>query len=148
MTHTVVTVAGSSPAPPNHTYHHGNDQGRRGAVDNGRPFTIQAASVGVAGHRSGGAHVVHATRRVALAQVVEDGVEGVVLVQVAAVGGNALQHTVHGGRRRIHHLEALRQTVLLLPASLAQVGPGQVQVVGHHVLVVTGGSDSTTVLDD
>ena len=115
-------------------------------MDDARPFLVHAVSVGVKLYCSGGAHMVHPARGVAHAQVVADGVEVVVLLEGAAVVGHALQHPVHGARRRVRQPEALRQAVLLLPAAPAQVGARQVQVVGHQVLWVNGVNASSTAV--
>lgn len=80
------------------------------------------------------AHLVNPAFFVARRQVIANRVELVELLQVAAVGSDALQNLVHAGRGGISYPEALSEAVLLLPASAGCVGVSQIQVIGQDVL--------------
>lgn len=71
---------------------------------------------------------------VTVCQVIHDGAEVVVLLQVAVVACNTFQSLIHGGGGRVRHPETLREAILLLPAPAVCICVSEVQVIGHHIL--------------
>lgn len=100
----------------------------------GRSLFYQAVLIPGKVYLPGCAHLVNPAVFVTRRQVIADRVELVELLQVAVVSGDALQNLVHAGGGGVSYPEALREAVLLLPASARCVGVSQVQVIGQNVL--------------
>lgn len=81
--------------------------------------------------------MVDATVTVAVCEVVTDGVELIIFLQITLLIGYPLNHAVHWGRRGIGDAKCFRQAVLLFPTGPCNICESQVQEISHDVLYIS-----------